>query len=123
MAPPLAQDSTAAESEATDAENTERFEPVEVEDCDDDHQRHDGADEEDGYGDCDVAKHVISQAPRQGRFRIEAVAGRAVEAFSRRPDSLGAPTAGAPGGLAAQAVASGHTSRGRLARSSGLQVS
>lgn len=43
----------------------ERFEPVEVEGCDDDHhhQCRDGAGEEDGYGDCDLAKRIISGRP------------------------------------------------------------
>ena len=40
----------------------ERLEPVEVEDCDDDYQRRDGAGQEDGYGDCDLAKHETTSA-------------------------------------------------------------
>ena len=50
------------------ARRDERLEPVEVEECDDEHHRHDGAGQEDAYGDCDLAKHEIFRRPARPFF-------------------------------------------------------
>ena len=58
----------------------QRLEPVEVEDCDDDHQRRDGPGEEDGYGDCDLANHETTSA---GLLAVRHNAGFQIEKETR----------------------------------------
>ena len=58
----IAADLELASRKVRHSRRDERLEPVEVEDCDDDHQRRDGAGQEDAYGDCDLAKHETTSA-------------------------------------------------------------